>query len=73
MKDFVSNNLISKYMPDEGTFRKAISGFDSVQQEQKMKLYSLLKQDISAQLQDILSMNMVLRRMKNILCTKSAV
>ena len=55
MKDFVSNNLISKYMPDEGTFRKAISGFDSIQQEQKMKLYSLLKQDISAQLQDILS------------------
>ena len=55
MKNFVNNNLINKFMPNQADFEKAISGFTDVQKAQKMKLYGLLKQDISAQLQDILS------------------
>ena len=55
IKNFVNDNLISKFMPDQIEFEKAIADFTDVQKAQKMKLYTLLKEDISAQLQDILS------------------
>lgn len=55
MKNFVSNNLISKYMPDRNVFDKSLDGLTDIQKAQKTKLYTLLQQDISNQLQDILS------------------
>ena len=56
MKDFVNDNLMKHYMPSMDDFDKSLKSLTDLQKWQKGMLYDSLYEDISAQLQDILSM-----------------
>ena len=56
MANFVKNNIMQYYMPSQEAFESTLSIFNEDQKWQKRKLYDSLYNDISAQLEDILSM-----------------
>ena len=55
MKNFVNDNIMSKYMPSREAFNKSLEGLTDSQKKYRMKLYDLLQDDISKQVTDILS------------------
>lgn len=57
MKNFIKTDVMKHYMPSQEEFKKSLKGLTDDQIWQKTKLYDLLYEDISAQLEDILSMS----------------
>jgi hypothetical protein len=55
MKNFVNDNIMSKYMPSRDVFNKSLEGLSDSQKRYRTKLYDLLQDDISKQVTDILS------------------
>ena len=55
MKNFVNDNIMSKYMPSRDVFNKSLEGLTDSQKRYRTKLYDLLQDDISKQVTDILS------------------
>ena len=55
MKNFVNDNIMSKYMPSRADFEKSLEGLTDSQKRYRTKLYNLLQDDISKQITDILS------------------